>query len=694
MLRSAPTSGTPVTPTKRPLTELLTTSKRTSTDDVITKKRKLSSNSPVSEGSEEEEKENRRYSAVDSSKEAQEQAQLSLPTPLSTPTKPASSSLDATPPKSSSSIPHIFAHAHLLLSTSSPLTSSLPLSGRSDQRDTLLAFLTRRFPEVYSVEGSASSSTGSSSRGPGPAALYASGPPGIGKTALLSSVLKEFVEKVDGEEEKVRVCMRNCSTVGTGENAWERLGTGLGMEWKSMNNAEGIKLKGRELFEQGLKDGKKYLLILDEIDHLVTSTSTTTSAAPDLLNALFSLASLPSSPLTLIGIANDLTLKALNLSSIPSPLKLFGKGKGKAKLDPLTTPTKPINLHFAPYSWQELVKIVTQRLELLSPSYPISYEDALSASPVSSTSTSPKSFPLIDKIALERAAKKIATTTGDVRTILDVVRKSISLSSSTLDGSSLPSFTRSTAPKASMKHMTLSLSSSTGLTSTPSLSTRLNSLNPNHRFVLISLLIALSRSPSLSLGLETTDSTTYLSSNGGISLEQAWNVYKEVLGREESLKGVMHSSKDSFAQAIEMVKDLTGFFDIANSNGGGGGSSTSPNGKKRGKSTTPSPSKGKKGFSQKTSMIISGSESAPLHELVKLFTSTSTSTEGTQEGKEKEDETSRLCKKMVSREMSDQKWKRKLVEMGRDEEKKAEEELEGREWERTMKAQAVERGEL
>jgi len=68
--------------------------------------------------------------------------------------------------------------------------------------------------------------------------------------------LGEFVNKVEEKEigEEVRVCMRNCSTVGTGETAWERLGSGLGMDWKQNGTS---KLKGKELFEEGLKDGKK-----------------------------------------------------------------------------------------------------------------------------------------------------------------------------------------------------------------------------------------------------------------------------------------------------------------------------------------------------------------------------------------------------------------------------------------------------
>jgi hypothetical protein len=232
--------------------------------------------------------------------------------------------------------------------------------------------------------------------------------------------------------------------------------------------------------------------------------------------------------------------------------------------------------------------------------------------------------------------------------------------------------------------MTSALSTSTGLTSAPSLSSRLSTLNPNHRFVLASLLISLSRSHLLPLGLETIESTQYCGGGVSISLEEGWKVYKEVLGREESLKSVMHGSKDGFSQAIEMVKDLSGFITVDHTTGGSS-SSNSPNKKKK-TTTTPSPTRGGKGKKLVTTMIISGSESAPINELVKLFLPTT--------NEEKEDETSRLCRKMIARELSDQQWKRKLVAMGRDEEKRAEEELQGREWERSMKAQALERGEL
>jgi len=158
-------------------------------------------------------------------------------------------------------------------------------------------------------------------------------------------------------------------------------------------------------------------------------------------------------------------------------------------------------------------------------------------------------------------------------------------------------------------------------------------------------------------------------------------VYREVVGREESLKNVLHNSKDTFGEAVEMVEDLGGFFRVSSSKGGGGSPA------KGGARKTPSPVKGRKGGKVSSTMIISMSDSAPVNELVKVLLP---STEGV---KEKEDETSRLSRKMLEREMSDQQWKRKLVAMGRDEERRAEEELEGREWERSMKAKAAERGE-
>lgn len=97
--------------------------------------------------------------------------------------------------------------------------------------------------------------------------LYISGPPGLGKTALLSSLLLDFSERISlaeqpvtpskkskkgkGKEKEVevRVVMENCSSfgsVGIEVELWERLGKGLGI-WNS-------KSKGKAGFVEALEE--------------------------------------------------------------------------------------------------------------------------------------------------------------------------------------------------------------------------------------------------------------------------------------------------------------------------------------------------------------------------------------------------------------------------------------------------------
>lgn len=78
--------------------------------------------------------------------------------------------------------------------------------------------------------------------------LYISGPPGIGKTASLTTILSNFVS--EQAEEDVRVHMENCSSIGSVgmENSmWNRFGVGLGL-WHRASAKQ-----GREEFENGLR---------------------------------------------------------------------------------------------------------------------------------------------------------------------------------------------------------------------------------------------------------------------------------------------------------------------------------------------------------------------------------------------------------------------------------------------------------
>lgn len=436
------------------------------------------------------------------------------------------------------------------------------------------------------------------------------------------------------------------------------------------------------------------LLVLDEIDHLVQPTSPSRalsgSQQPDLLNALFQLASIPASPLTLIGIANDLTLKALSLSPPVSP-PTFSGDKAKSKADPLRTPTKPIRLHFKPYGWQELVHIVDQRLSLLSTSYPVD-RDTLPPPPPASSSESGESrpakktaFPLIDKPALERCAKKIATGTGDVRTMLDVVRRAVGAvahEQAALPAVSLADLTTTTAPKATMKHVSTALASSAGLTVAPTLSARLSALQggPHQRLVLVAIIIALSRvEPSAGLANLTPSSSSSSSSNAAaprVVVDECYKVYRDFVKADDVLKPSALDSS-SFVETVGMVEDLGGFVTVRGRPGASPSSSPSKSGGGAVRRSTPT--KVKK--HERGRVTVELSPSAPMADLVTALT-----TAPPPEREAEEDEIARISRRLLERERSAQRWDQKRCEMGRDEDRRAEEELEGREWERSLQA--------
>ncbi|GAA5901797.1 hypothetical protein JCM8208_003591 [Rhodotorula glutinis] len=643
--------------------------------------------------------------------EEQHSSDFALPTPplasefQHLPDAPAPAVVDGS--TTARGIPHVYAHASSLLSPSLS-TSVLSLLGRADQRDTLLAFLSRRIPAAYAAQGEAGPSTppsaSTSRRGPGPAAMYVSGPPGIGKTALIGAVVDELRQRIDerGLGGEVRVAMENCATIaaggaGTGgERAWTRLGAVLGV-----NMEDGEALKAKERFEEGLRDGRKYLLILDEIDHLVAPTTTTSrlpsSQQPDLLNALFALASIPASPLTLVGIANDLTLKALSFTPAPSPVS---KGKGKAKADPLLTPVKPVRLHFKPYSWQELVAIVQQRLSLLAPTYP--YLDAAPsvahlAADDEPTTAKKSPIPLIDKPALDRCAKKVATGTGDVRTMLDVVRRAIAavaydeaqaLAPAPAD---LGTLTPTSAPRAGMKHVSAALASSSGLTSAPSLAVRLAALQggPHQRFVLVSTLVALSRldppssSSASSGGCAGLDRPSSAFEAARVTADAAFTVYRDLVLRDEVLAPSV-LDQAAFVETLGMVEDLGGFVVVR---GRPGSSPSSSPSKKAGGARIVTPTKLRRG--EKGRLTVELAHTAPMADLVAALTQAPAA------GRESdEDEAARRARRALERERNDQRWRVKRAQLGRDEERRAEEELEGRDWERSLLAREEASGKV
>ncbi|KAK4701403.1 hypothetical protein P7C70_g4824, partial [Phenoliferia sp. Uapishka_3] len=514
-----------------------------------------------------------------------------LPIPITSPSDPDASfshlSIDASPVASTSAIPitptrpisNIFQHAQSLLSTTSThshASTSSSFLGRTKERNTLVAFLEHRFPGIFSQNSAAPTRDADHTASPSPApsatassttdkataqsaSLYVSGPPGIGKTALLSSVLADFSRAIRSNPaaHNVVVLMENCSSMGSVSleaAMWERLCRGLDIPVVG-------KLSGRERFEAGLTSGRKFLIVLDEIDHILSAPrSSQSTSSKDLLHTLFALAHSPNSSLTLIGIANALDLTARSL-------RLPSSSTNNSQSPP------PQVLPFKPYRAQDLANIVQQRLSKLSSTYPFVPS---SDNPVNDTLqeslTDAATPPLVDQRALELCTKRVAAGTGDVRTVLGIVSKAIAIRerderkktiiASNDDHSAtsptlrptvdpLSHLTPDSTRRVSIPEMMSALRLS-GLSAPEALTSRLAPLQFNVRNVLVGIVVSLSRqSPD---SFETKQLVTS-------RLNDAFEVYKEVVRKEGTLQTTL--SKMEFTGALEPLESAA-FLAVSN----------------------------------------------------------------------------------------------------------------------------------
>ena len=212
--------------------------------------------------------------------------------------------------------------------------------------------------------------------------MYVSGPPGTGKSALVNDVIQDF----QGIE-RVKIAYINCMSAKSSKDFYSK----LTREFNDDNNDKADRDEMGRLREMILPRGKTsdhvYILILDEIDHLLTFDLET-------LYTLFQWSLHLSSRLILIGIANalDLTdrflprLKARNL--------------------------KPRLLPFLPYTAPQITSIITTKLKSLS------LPDA----------TTPVDFlPFLHPSAIQLCSRKAASQSGDLRKAFDIIRRTIDL---------------------------------------------------------------------------------------------------------------------------------------------------------------------------------------------------------------------------------------------------------------------------
>ena len=211
--------------------------------------------------------------------------------------------------------------------------------------------------------------------------MYVSGPPGTGKSALVS----EVCQNVQGKE-GVKVAHINCMSAKSSQDVYYKLAREFN-DYDDNPDCDEMAHLREMLLPRGNPSDRVYIATLDEIDHLMALDL-------EILYTLFQWSLHGSSRLILIGIANalDLTdrflprLKARNL--------------------------KPQLLPFLPYTASQISSIITTKLKSLS---------------LPDSTTSIDYLPFLHPAAIQLCSRKAASQSGDLRKAFDIIRRAIDL---------------------------------------------------------------------------------------------------------------------------------------------------------------------------------------------------------------------------------------------------------------------------
>lgn len=358
--------------------------------------------------------------------------------------------------------------------------------------------------------------------------LYISGPPGTGKSALVSEVHEQFKDM-----DNVRLSVVNCMSVKNANDLSIKL-----CEDFDLRVDTGFKCLQSCFVRNKAKDDRKYLVVLDEVDRLVDMDL-------ELLYALFEWSMQRSSRLILLGIANALDLTDRVLPRLKS------------------RNLKPELLPFMPYSAGQIVEVLTTKLKSLCT------EDRATV-------------PFVHPTAIQFCAKKVASQTGDLRKAFDICRRAIDLvEQETKDkdakqalqdspskmplmeninlsspptpcsplGKSEPSYTLETAPKATIAHVAKVTSQVFGNGTTQ----RLGTLNLQQKAVLcaLSALEKRKREDQVSRTIFATPSKT---NSAAPSIKQLFEVYTNLCKQENLLHPL---SSVEFRDVVSGLETLT-----------------------------------------------------------------------------------------------------------------------------------------
>ncbi|KAK3943610.1 cell division control protein 18 [Diplogelasinospora grovesii] len=210
--------------------------------------------------------------------------------------------------------------------------------------------------------------------------LYVSGPPGTGKSAMVNKVTQDVVSI----STSIRKAYINCMSIKSSKDLYitllDQLGGDAGMSESDVVAAL------QKLFLPKRKSGDVFLVVLDEIDHILTLD-------PESLYRVFEWSLLKTSRLALVGIANALDLTDRFLPRLKS------------------RNLKPELLPFLPYTAAQVKRILTTRLKTLIPT----------------GSSTPDFIPFFHPAAIELCSRKVSTQTGDLRRAFEICRRAIDL---------------------------------------------------------------------------------------------------------------------------------------------------------------------------------------------------------------------------------------------------------------------------
>lgn len=280
------------------------------------------------------------------------------------PLTPRSGKLFGTPTKAAMT-PTIMTTAKVLFSRSGEPGR---LVGRDEEKRKLAAFLE---PRLEACSGGC---------------LYVSGPPGCGKSALLTEVMGDLgADKAVNVKRAYVNCMTMQSPTGIYVKLLEEFYKGEELSSPTgMAELEALFIPKKNSKKQ---PGEVFVVVLDEIDHLLTKDQ-------EVLYSIFEWSLVRSSRLILLGIAN-----ALDLTDRFLP---------RLKARNLT----PQLLPFLPYTAEQIASVITNRLRSLLPN---------------GTSTPGDFVPFMHPAAIQLASRKVAAATGDLRKAFDLCRRAVEL---------------------------------------------------------------------------------------------------------------------------------------------------------------------------------------------------------------------------------------------------------------------------